>query len=795
MSFKRKILVLAFFLLLAASLLGCLAAVAYFFIPSYVESRLIPEIAARLGGDDITFKIRRIHFTGTDLGPIIIGDPKRPALEAETVRIDYTPAQLYKKHVERIVISGVTLHARYQDGVFTLRGLDIEEIFENLSAGEASGTDNGEMAPVISIGGLALRNATIEMIWEEKTFRIPTEIRFTPENPRLDQLNFEIACYLRGGAVTATGRVDLSAATITTDFQAKALELARYGEFTDLVSGLELSGRVDVSGKAVIGLKPFKVNAFSAAAQCRGTRIIHNRVTLANPRDSRDSELPIHIKIQGNDASGWALSMSRFALVTPAPVYFDAVDCKINTGPAAIEGTGTFSLDLSRFITGLPSHASAQELSLLKGQFEASWAAPGRWAFMLDSIDQKPQPATAKNILFSAPAVKVTTGIPVLKVSGSGTREKATAEFRLDLPGIKAKAEPAAVLSTAGIAIKGSARVEDISTLPTFSSDFDLTATSLGFKMDTTTAAIPSINIKGKISGDNAGRHRLDALAKFTRGTVSDVGLKLRADGIRGQLPLHWPLEGKGEKGSVSVSGIKYQGRALGSVAAVFQQNGGVIGFSGTHASRVLPDLRLQFSGNAGLSPADKLETAIDFKIPGYKPPVDLDLGTFTPAAKGFKMGGELALAGRVALSGSGVKSELKTVLRNGRLSFEEMGLAIDGIEVAVAIPDLLRMQSAPAQQLRFQTARLGEIKMDTGQVVFQIEPGGALFIEKGSFNWCGGLCGRTGQVSGAFLHLRLALPDLPVPSHGQGHEKKRAGGEFLRNRGPVGARCLPAPQ
>jgi len=738
MSFKRKSLVLAFSLLLAASLLGCLMAVAYFFIPSYVESRLIPEITARLGGDDITFKIRSIHFNGTDLGPIIIGDPKQPALEAEAVRIDYTPAQLYKGHVEHIVISGVTLHARYQDGEFAFRGIDIKKIFERLGSGEKSGAADREFADAIALGGLVLRNAMVEVVWGEKTFRIPLEIRLTPENARLDLLNFEISCYPRGGKVTAAGRVDLKASTVAIDFHAEAVELARYADFSDLVPGLELTGRMDIKGRAVCRLQPFNVSTFSAAALCRKTRIIHSRVTLANPRDSQDSETPIHIELNGNSGNDWVLSISRFAMVTPIPAHFDSIDCKIKIGSDTVESAGTFSFGMAPSVMRQPLPVTSAESIIFKGRFEASWAAPSRWKFMFGDIKQETRSTAAKEIPVFPHGIDITTNMPAFEVSGSGSNEKGTADFKLNIPEIKVNVNKT-VLSTAGITLKGNARFEDLSSHPKVSSDFDLSAKALKYKMNTTNAAIPQMTVHGKISGNSTGIDRLDAQAKFVNGTASDGNLKLRADGIRGRMPVHWPLEGKGEKGSVSVSGIKWHGRALGSVATVFQQKDRVFDFSGTHVSRVLPDLRLHFSGHAGLSPVNEFETSIDFKIPGYNTPGDLDLGAFIPSAKGLQLGGELELAGRYFLNAKGAKSKLRTALHNGRLSFEEMGLAVTGIDFALTMPDLFQMRSAPAQRLRFQTARLGELKMDTGRVELQFEPDGSLFIEKGSFEWCGG--------------------------------------------------------
>jgi len=77
--------------------------------------------------------------------------------------------------------------------------------------------------------------------------------------------------------------------------------------------------------------------------------------------------------------------------------------------------------------------------------------------------------------------------------------------------------------------------------------------------------------------------------------------------------------------------------------------------------------------------------------------------------------------------------------LSDAALTLEEKRFAVEGIDLSIVVPDVFRRQSAPAQQLRFRTMRFGELVVDGGGVDFKIESDGSLFVEKGSFNWCGG--------------------------------------------------------
>ena len=58
---------------------------------------------------------------------------------------------------------------------------------------------------------------------------------------------------------------------------------------------------------------------------------------------------------------------------------------------------------------------------------------------------------------------------------------------------------------------------------------------------------------------------------------------------------------------------------------------------------------------------------------------------------------------------------------------------------MAVALPDLPNIRSAPQQQLFFEKADGGGIMLSNGRIEFQIESLKSLFIEKSQFNWSDG--------------------------------------------------------
>ncbi len=87
MSTKPKIaLTVRILLVLAVIVIGILAGL-YFFLPDYLEARVIPQLLAKTGITDFAFKVRHIGIYGADLGALRIGSEQKPALVIQSVQV------------------------------------------------------------------------------------------------------------------------------------------------------------------------------------------------------------------------------------------------------------------------------------------------------------------------------------------------------------------------------------------------------------------------------------------------------------------------------------------------------------------------------------------------------------------------------------------------------------------------------------------------------------------------------------------------------------------------------------
>jgi hypothetical protein len=107
MSSKRKIALSVRILFVLAVFVVGLWAGLYFFLPRYLESRVIPRLMTETGIADFAIKVRHIGIYGADLGALRIGPEQKPALLIRSAQIDYTPRELYQKKIERMTLSGI----------------------------------------------------------------------------------------------------------------------------------------------------------------------------------------------------------------------------------------------------------------------------------------------------------------------------------------------------------------------------------------------------------------------------------------------------------------------------------------------------------------------------------------------------------------------------------------------------------------------------------------------------------------------------------------------------------------
>lgn len=113
MSLNRKFVGFSLSFALIFLILFCVLIFGYFYIPIYVESTLIPELAKKARIPYYTCDVRRIGFLGADFDSVRIKTETNTSLSIDSVQIDYSIKGLYNKKIRRAVLSGIELFCEY----------------------------------------------------------------------------------------------------------------------------------------------------------------------------------------------------------------------------------------------------------------------------------------------------------------------------------------------------------------------------------------------------------------------------------------------------------------------------------------------------------------------------------------------------------------------------------------------------------------------------------------------------------------------------------------------------------
>ena len=159
MRLNRKVV---FCSILVAFIIFSLLCGIYFSIPFFLEKKLLPHIAEAVGFTNSTCEVRKFSLTRLDLASLQWGESENPFLSFDSVRFDYSLTGLFKKHVNKIIISGVEIRVEYKDGRFVVPGVDFEKIFKSPAETKPENpNDSQQQLLPISFGEFEVRNATI----------------------------------------------------------------------------------------------------------------------------------------------------------------------------------------------------------------------------------------------------------------------------------------------------------------------------------------------------------------------------------------------------------------------------------------------------------------------------------------------------------------------------------------------------------------------------------------------------------------------------------------------------------
>ena len=732
-SLKKSVRVF-FFIVLFICLTGSALLVIQALLPGLLESKLLPELSGRMGIPNLDCRIIHIGLTGADLGPMTTGPSGTPTISIDTLRVEYDPFDLFTGRVQKVRLNGVRLQCTLHNGIFSFPGLDLKSMG---GLGQPK-SDTGAF-PAESI---QVRSAVMAINWQDNLYRIPFELDLRPDKNSPGTIQGLLRLYPRDQVLDLAISADLDTkkkAAFT--LQGKGIDLERFADISGGIPGLGLNGNVDIKASADIAFSPFLVNTLNAEVIWKNGNATLPGLKITTGSFSNVSPEPLKIQLTQKNKTGWHLSADHFDIVAPVPIKLSDMAFSLDTSDKRYKAEGHFRAEFTK--TSGPVALAAP----VKTRWDvlADVEKKGNWSAQI-----------ANKILPSSGVCSLKTGkttlksrLPLLTVSGAGTRHSGDATWQLSLKDLTLK-NPDTRLESPGIEIKGSLAFNQIGKKINLAAtaDADMSQTRISVQKVQNQALqaqklqidLPRLHVSGKIQKKEPGKPHFTGMLKFSKATLDLNAPHTRLQGIKGNIPFAWPVEKPEPNGSFSISDILYRAQSLGALeGSVRQKKTGAV-FSMVHKNTLLPGLKLFGSGRWYLEPEKNRPLfEIDFSVPDWHPATGVDLAKILPGAKGIVAGGHLSAKGKLFVASSGLAGSAALALKQGFVKIDTKKMVMDGIEIALSFPELPSVRSNAGQPFEFKRAVFGDITIHDGKITFQIEPDNGLLVEKGTFAWCNG--------------------------------------------------------
>jgi len=726
--------------LLSILVLVLVTAVA-FILPAYVQSRLIPRLAAEFGLAAGQVQVRRIGLWGADLGPIRLDSRHAGVLTLAAVQVDYTPWSLLRGRISGVTLGGVGLSLEATpDGVFLAGWRPSDRKMVPPPTGKAP--DLAGLLP-IGLGHVTVLQSRIELLSGGRTYIIPMEMHMDTADLDRGILEGRARLSIFGNPLTLRCAVDQPANQATLHIGCDRFLLEALCRSGLLPQGTALSGVLDVKGDATLQLAPVAVTGLQVTGRLVDTRLAAGRAILKNAVTDQGTTGPIAFSVTAEDPDRIQLSVGPFL-----------IDGPVRTGATAFEGTLApgptgWSLD-ARLDTLIPRQTTGDGFTWEKD-------LPLTWEILLGpgdagAVDFQSSSTVRHPWAMGRESLRLTGDAWNLQCRGrfSARELKAEAEWstgplRLDLPD-KGRLKIHAVKA-------GGTLLWSMSSNPEPSQvDARVLLSDVAAVAASTTVTLPGIQFQAEGRAEPGSAWDLRGRLSLSDGRIQDKARRVDARGLSLDLPLQWPASAKVSGGRLRVKDMQWDGRRLGDVQGTLQQEGRIIQVHLEHRSKLFEGLRVFMDGSL-----DTGGLRADVRVPSYQPARAVDLGRLLPAAAGFQVGGRLEAHSKVTVTTAGPRGRADLSIDRGFVSGKMQKISLDGIAMRLRIDDIAALKSAPRQNLRVAGLQWGDIKASNLQVDFRLEDRQTLFLEKVGLKWC------RGSVNTAAVRIVAGKEDYDV--------------------------------
>ena len=241
------------------------------YLPEFIETRLLPPFREQLGLDEMELKIRRIGLTGLDLETFALTGTDGRKLSFDSIRADYTPHLPFRTpralEITNLTLSGGEVRLAVNGGKFAVSGFDLDRVLNRVSEltaksapspAPAEQPETPETAAVV-LEKITLRDLKLHVNYEGRVMVIPMEAVVTSENHEWKLIRAELTLLPRGQKIRFNAEYDTVAAAVKVNGDAR-FRLEAFSDFT----GGGIGGETKLDFNAAVSLADGNVNAVGA---------------------------------------------------------------------------------------------------------------------------------------------------------------------------------------------------------------------------------------------------------------------------------------------------------------------------------------------------------------------------------------------------------------------------------------------------------------------------------------------------------------------------------------------------
>lgn len=375
---KRKLILPISLAVLLFLFIG--SVILYFYLPKYVESKILPKLSQKAGINILGCDVRRIGFVGLDLGGLYIGDSNETSISIESVRVDYSIKGLLRRHIDSVVIAGIEFNCEFSNGEFIIPGVDLQSFFAESPPHQSSPPreeDKGEgdykvpeddLQIPIGIGSLRIRNAVFVCNYNGQSHRIPFDLLAVAKEGHRDIFECTLSLYPRGQKLTLSSSIDLPAEKALFKLHFDSFHLDRFEDIVSLLPGLKISGDVEAACNLTFSQRAIESSGRFFVTLEQSNRNQYSALQILEPLNTA-----VEFSAKFAQTGEWEFKLSNdspskesAALVKDCKLRFNMMDIISKFPNVAISGEGMESKGKVKYTTKLYGFNLVQENATVK---------------------------------------------------------------------------------------------------------------------------------------------------------------------------------------------------------------------------------------------------------------------------------------------------------------------------------------------------------------------------------------------------------------------------------------------